>query len=136
MSGNTFVYNNARHLLGTAGLNWPAQTATAALVNGAYSPSPSDVYLSAVPHGAVMVTAIMTGLTVRANGACYGVIPQFNALTSGSSVVGLLIYNDTGDPTTSALIYYSDDGVGFPFQPIGFNYAVGYDQANGGFFQA
>lgn len=136
MAGNTYVYNNARYLLGTAGINWPAAPVKAALVSGAYAPSPSDVYLSAVPAGALMITAIMTGLAVRANGACYGVIPQFNAFSSASTVVGLLIYNDTGDPTTSALIYYSDGGVGFPFQPLGFNYAVGYDQGAGGFFQA
>lgn len=135
---STFVYNNARYLLGTAGLNWPSLgTVKAALVNASYSPLPTDVYLTSVPGGAVVGTAAtMTGLAVRTSGVCYGTIPQFNALASPTQVVGVVIYQDTGNPASSPLIYYSSDGLGFPFLPQGFNYAVGYDLSNGGFFQA
>jgi hypothetical protein len=134
MSGNTFVYNNARHLFATAGINWPTANARASLVSGGYAPQPSDKFYSAIPSGAIMKDALMTGLG-EVNGNCYGVIPQFNAWSSATLCVGLVIYLDTGDPTTSPLVYYSDDGMGFPFQPLGFNYAVGYDQTAQGFFQ-
>jgi hypothetical protein len=135
VSGNTYVYNNARSLFATAGINWPSAPIRASLVNAAYAPLPTDVYYSAIPSGAIMRDAAMSGLGQK-NGICYGTIPEFDAFASASTVVGLVIYIDTGDPTTSPLVYYSDDGFGFPFQPLGFNYAVGYDLSAGGYFQA
>lgn len=135
MSGNTYVYNNARHLFATGAIDWPSANARASLCNGAYAPQPGDKFYSDVPGGAIMKDALMTGLGEN-SGVCYGTIPQFDAWTSAAMCVGVLIYLDTGDPTTSPLVYYSDDGMGFPFQPLGFNYAVGFDQAARGFFQA
>lgn len=134
MAGNTFVYNNARHLFATGQINWPAASARAALLSAGYSPSPDDKFLSAISTGAVMKDAAMTSLG-ETNGLCFGSVPEFMAFISATTVVGLVIYLDTGDPTTSPLVYYSDDGVGFPFQPLGFNYAVGFDQSTGGYFQ-
>jgi hypothetical protein len=131
----TFVYNNARSLFATGALNWPACAAHAVLVTSAYTPLVTDQYFSAVPSSAVIEDVAMTGLG-QSKGYCYGAIPQFNALISSSIVVGLLIYVSTGNPATSPLVYYSSDGVGFPFQPQGFNYAVGYDSSSGGYFQA
>ena len=134
MSGNTYVYNNARHLFATAQINWPSANARASLVNGAYAPQPGDKFYSNIPPGAIMKDALMAGLGEN-NGICYGTIPQFLAFASPSQVVGVVIYLDTGDPTSSPLIYYSDDGLGFPFQPLSFNYAVAFDQSAGGWFQ-
>lgn len=134
MAGNTYMYNNARHLFATGAINWPSANARASLLNGAYAPSRADKFYSAIPSGAVMKDAQMTGLGEN-NGVCYGAIPEFDAFTSASIVVALVIYLDTGDPDSSPLLYYSDDGLGFPFQPLGFNYAAGFDQAAGGYFQ-
>lgn len=132
---STFVYDNARSLAATAALNWPAITAKAALMSGAYTPNRhTDVHLSDVPGGAVIISATMTGLS-QTSGNCTGSIPEFMAFLNASPVVGLLIYKDTGDPTTSPLIYYSDEGVGFPFTALGFNYSIGADLSAGGFFE-
>jgi hypothetical protein len=132
---NTFLYNNARSMLATGQINWPSCAAHAVLVNAAYAPSLADKFLSDVPSGAIMQDVAMTGLA-QSNGVCYGVIPQFDAFLSPSVVVALLIYISNGPASTSPLVYYSADGIGFPFQPLGFNYAVGFDQSAGGFFQA
>lgn len=133
---STFVYDNARSLAATAQLNWPAAgTVKAALLSEAYTPNAHlDVNLSDVPGGAVIISTTMSGLA-QANGICTGTIPEFMAFINAATVVGLLIYIDSGNPATSPLIYYSDEGVGFPFQPLGFNYAVGADLTAGGFFQ-
>lgn len=131
---NTFLYNNARHLFATAQLDWATSAAHAVLVNAAYAPQPGDQFLSAIPSGAIMQDVAMTSLT-EANGLCAGTIPQFDAFTSASTVVALVIYISTGTPSSSPLIYYSADGFGFPFQPLGFNYFVGFDQSASGFFQ-
>ncbi len=132
---NTFLYNNARSMFATGQINWPTAAVHAVLVNAAYAPQPSHQFFSEVPVGAVMKDVAMTGLA-QTNGICYGVIPQFNAFASAATVVALLLYINGGTPATSPLIYYSSDGVGFPFKPLGFNYAVGFDQAAGGYFQA
>lgn len=131
---NTFLYNNARHLFASAQLSWAEATAHAALINAAYAPQPGDKFLSDIPAGAIMKDVLMTSLT-EINGICAGSIPQFNAFAAAAQVVALVIYISTGDPTTSTLIYYSADGFGFPFQPLGFNYFIGFDQSAGGFFQ-
>ncbi len=131
---NTFLYNNARSLFATGQINWPGADVHAVLVNAAYAPQPSDQFFSEVPSGAIMQDVAMTGLGQK-NGICYGVIPQFDAFASGATVVALLLYIAIGPASTSPLIYYSADGFGFPFQPLGFNYAVGFDQSAGGYFQ-
>jgi hypothetical protein len=130
----TFKYNYAASLFATAGLDWLTCVPHAILLNAAYAPQPSHQFLSDIPVGAVMQDVAMTSVG-QLNGICYGLIPQFNAFISATPVVALAIYSHTGDPTTSVLIYYSADGFGFPFLPQGFNYAVGFDQTAGGFFQ-
>lgn len=130
----TFLYNSARAKFSTAQIDWPIETVKCVLLNGAYAPSVQDNFLSDVPNGAIMATRTMTGLG-QTNGICFGVIPEFDAFLSPSQCIAMLLYIDSGDPTTSQLVYYSADGFGFPFIPQGFNYAVSFDQTAGGYFQ-
>lgn len=131
---NTFLYNNARSLFATGALDWSTAEIHAVLVNAAYAPSLSDVNLSDVPSGAQMIDVTMTD-TDQVNGFCFGTIPEFDAFLSASAVVALLIYSKGSDSSHSPLIYYSADGMGFPFTPQGFNYSVAFDQTARGFFQ-
>ena len=133
----TFKYNLAANLFATAQIDWATvgTTAHCALLNDQYSPSMNDQYLSEIPAGAIVADQAFTSTGVTANGVCYGAIPTFNALISSAPVAGMLIYISTGVSTTSPLIYYSSNGIGFPFTPQGFNYAVAYDALSGGFFQ-
>ena len=130
----TFVYNSAAHSFRVGGIDWLTASVRVSLVSGSYSPNPNDQYYSAVPSAAVLANAACSAPGVRANGVCYCTIPSFNAFVSAATVVGLLLYIDTGNPATSPLIYYSSDGIGFPFVGQGFNYSIGYDQGPGGFF--
>lgn len=133
-----FVYGKARALLAAAGLNWSTAAVNAMLVSAAYAPSPnSDQYVSSIPAGAIIIRDIaLSGLGVGASGACYGTIAQLSALSSPSTCVALVLYVKGASDAVSPLIYYSSTGSGFPFKPSGFNYVIGYDQSNGGFFQA
>jgi len=131
----TQVYNKARYLFATGALDWATAPVHAILVNGSYAPAPGDTFLSDVPAGAIMQDVPVLSPGVLSNGVCFCTIPQFNAFTSPSAVTAVMLYVYTGNPATSTLVYYSDDGLGFPFQPEGFNYAVGYDQSAGGYFQ-
>lgn len=130
----TFMYNSARQKFANKQLDWDdGSTVKAAFVGGAYSPLRTHSFVSDLTS----VVARSGALTNKVNtsGICKGDIPEFTALLSGTQVVGLVIYIDTGDDATSQLLYYSSDGPGFPFTPAGLNYFVGYDQANGGFFE-
>lgn len=131
---STFLYNSARSSFATGGLNWPAAAVHAVLLNSAYAPQPSHQTLADIPAGARVIDATLTGLG-QVSGVCYGVIPQFNAFLNAATVVALCLYIKGATDVLSPLIYYSADGRGFPFTPAGFNYAVGFDQASGGFFQ-
>jgi hypothetical protein len=134
----TFVYDNAWYMFATKALNWATSGAAmhCVLVDNTYAPNPhTDQFFSAVPTGAVLVDQAFTSTAVRSNGVCYGVIPLITLL-SADPVVGMLIYLDVGGiAANSPLIYYSNQGNGFPFTPQGFSYSVGYDLLAGGWFQ-
>jgi hypothetical protein len=137
VSGITFKYKNAGLLFATAAINWATAGATVRciLVGAGYSPQSSDQFLSAIPAGAIVADVALTSTAVRANGTCYGAIPPFNSLLSPQQIVGMVLYISTGNPATSPLIYFSNQGAGFPFTAQGFNYFVTYDQLAGGWFQ-
>lgn len=132
----TFKYGNALQQFGTGQFNWPAMTVKALLLSAAYVPRPNtDIYVSDIPASAIIVrSASMISLSM-VFGLAKGIIPTFNAFLSVVPVAAVALYADTGVDSTSQLLYYSSDGVGFPFTPQGFNYAVAQDLAQGGWFQ-
>lgn len=130
----TFMYNSARGKFANKQLDWDdASVIKAALVGAAYSPLRTHNFVSDLTS----IVARSGEMTTKVNtsGICKGDIPEFSALLSATEIVGLVIYIDTGSDATSQLLYYSSDGPGFPFTAAGLNYFVGYDQANGGFFE-
>ena len=130
-----FLYNNARHLFATAGLNWTTSTIHAALLNSLYTPSLTDVHVADIPSGAFIVRDIALMGLGELHGVCFGEIPQFNSFASAYPVRAVLLYKNVANDAVSPLIYYSSTGPGFPFLAQGFNYYVGFDSANGGWFQ-
>lgn len=137
MSSTDFVYGKARKALNTAQINWSSAAINAMLVSSTYAPQPNtDQYVSDVPAGAVIVRDIvLTSLGVSNAGVCFGTLPPFNAFSSPLTVTGIILYVKGADDAHSPLVYYSSTGPGFPFHPQGFNYTIGFDQANGGYFQ-
>lgn len=138
IASTDFVYGKARALLAAAGLNWTASAINAMLVSASYAPSPNaDQYVSDIPADAIIARdKALTALGVSAAGVCFGTISPYLSFASPQTVVALVLYVKGVSDSVSKLIYYSSTGSGFPFQPFGFNYVIGYDQANGGFFQA
>lgn len=131
MSGTSdFVYNYARTLFASAQLNWAATDIRAMFVTAAYAQQLSDRFVSDIPVGAIALRdVVLTGLGVTDGGVCYGTIPEVDSVVA----VAMILYANTGDDGTSALIYYTSSGAGFPMQ--GYDYSVSYDQSNGGYFQ-
>jgi hypothetical protein len=137
MSGapTDFLYNNARHLFATAQLNWPAAAINAMLVSNLYSPQLSHKNVSDIGSGAIIVRDLVCTGIGETNGVCFCTIPQLQSVVSPYLAVAVVLYVKGSDDAHSPLIYYSSTGPGFPFALQGFSYFVGFDQANGGFFQ-
>lgn len=133
---STFKYDHGMLLVGTAQINLKTAVIKAALVSAAYSASKSsDQNLSDIPGSAILIkSARLTGTDIVA-GVFKGTIPELNALLLTAVTAGLVLYQEGGSDATSPLLYYSNDGIGFPFTASGINYFIGYDQANGGWFQ-
>ncbi len=137
MASTDFVYGTARAALNSGLINLTTAVVDAMLVSSAYSPQPNvDQYVSSNPSSAIIVRDVtLTGTGLSASGAFFGTIPQFSSLISAMTCVALILYIKTGSDSSSQLLYYTSGGVGFPFQPLGYNYSVSYDQNSGGFFQ-
>lgn len=133
---STFKYDTAAVAFGTKQIDWLNDNIGAMLVGAGYSPSKAhDQYVSDIPAPAIIArSAQMTSMAIN-NGVFSGIVPEFDALLSSTEAVALILYLNTGTDSTSQLIYYSSDGLGFPFTPSGINYFVTFDQANGGWFQ-
>lgn len=138
MSGNKdFKYGAGSVAIGTGLINLLTANVQAMLVSALYAPQPNtDAHVSDIPIGAIIARdKALTGLRLNSSGVFSGTIPTFNSLVSSSQVVGVVLYVNSGLDSTSQLLYYSSTGPGFPFLPQGFQYVVGFDQSNGGFFQ-
>ena len=132
---DTFLYNNIRTLFATGGFNWATSPVNAMLVNSLYVPSLSDQYVSAIPPAAIIARdQVLTGVG-QTNGVCYGNIPQWDTLIANSIAVAVVLYSKLSTDPISPLIYYGSNGPGFPLTLQGFNYFVGYDSTQGGWFQ-
>lgn len=133
-----FVYNNARYLFATAQINWAITPVNAMLVSALYVPSLAHSYVTDVTAqaGSIVIRDIaLTNLGVTSAGVCYGTVPELGSFLSATQVAGLILYQKLGSDAASQLLYYTSSGYGFPFLPVGFNYDIGFDQANGGYFQ-
>lgn len=132
----TFLYGNASQSFATAGLNWPALTVWGMLVDKTYVPNANkDQHVSDIPAASIISRQGPLTSLVSVNGLCSGNLPAFNSLLDSRFAAAVVLYVNTGTDSTSTLIYYSSDGVGFPFALQGFNYVVSADLAAGGWFQ-
>lgn len=136
MANTDFVYSKARVAIGQ-GLNLSTAVVNAMLVSNTYSPNPTnDAHVSDIPAGAIVIRDLpLTGTGISVQGAFFGNLALLNSFVSPLTVVGIVLYVQSGVDSTSQLLYYSSTGPGFPFQPLGFSYAIAYDQAAGGYFQ-
>lgn len=130
------VYAAARDDFADARISWPAAVVKCALIGPGYQPLLTHKFMTDISPASVLArSAALTNLA-HENGVCSGLIPTFESLLLTDQVLGMLLYLDSGVDATSRLVYYSSKGVGFPFFAQGFDYFIGYDLANGGWFQA
>jgi hypothetical protein len=126
------VYPLYKQVLLQAGINLATSTVKAALVDtGVYAYSGTHQYYSSISSAVVANSAALTGKTFT-NGLFGSADPTFSAVT-GPTAEALVLWVDTGTPSTSPLIVFRDTAVtGLPVTPNGGDLTVA---AGAGWFQ-
>lgn len=118
------LYNPFRALLLTGGINLSTGNYKVAGVSSAYTYSASHQFLSSLT-GIVATSGNLASLSVS-SGKWDAADPTFTAAT-GSPIVALVVYKDTGTAGTSPLVCYIDtDSNGNPLNtfPTGIDLAI------------
>lgn len=122
------LYDKARELFLTAGLNWSSSDIKAVLVDTAgYTVNIStDQYLADIGGTyRIATSANFTGKTTT-GGAADADNVTFTSV-SGASIEAIVIYKDTGVAATSPLIAYIDTATGLPITPNGGDIILSFD---------
>ena len=110
----------------TANNDLDGQTVKVALVTAGYTYSSSDQYYSSVT-ASVVGTPQTLGSKTFTNGVFDAADVLYTAVT-GSQVVSLVIYIDTGNAATSPLVAFIDTGVtNLPVTPNGGDIAIAWN---------
>lgn len=129
------LYDNARNEFLKGNLDWTGITAKAVLVDTAnYAVNAAThKFLSDIPAAARVATATLTGKTAVA-GVADANDTTFAGVT-GASVEAVVIYEDTGDATTSRLIAYIDTSSGLPITPNGSDIIIQWNNGTNKIFR-
>jgi hypothetical protein len=116
----SLLYNEGNESIIDRNIDLLADTIKAMLVSAVYTPNKDDQFIDA-GGASDAVDARLTGTTDQTLGSKVigkdttsdfvyfdAANPTFSAVTTGQTAVGLVVYKDTGTPTTSKLIAYLD----------------------------
>lgn len=119
------VYPKAKVKFSKAQLDLRSATLKAALIETNYVYSDSHAFLSDIPSAyQVAIGPALTGCGVGDTDASFHsdntIVPAVVASSAGEHVKAIVLFHDTGTPSTSDLVAYIDTGVtGLPFIPRG-----------------
>ena len=123
---NTSYPLGMQKLLG-ASIDFLDDTIKAALLPSTYTFSAAHEFVAALG------TRIGTDQTLTGKSVTGGVLdaddPDFGALAPGNTVKALVIYKDTGNASTSPVLFYYDVVAGFPFATNGGALTVPWDSS-------
>lgn len=131
------LYPYARELFATAQLDWTAGVMRGLLLPASYVPDFTDQFLSDIFVGVrIAISDEIQGRTAT-NGLCTGTAAKFPLLFDNRAVSQAVIFKDTGVENTSILIAYlgAEGLINEPFVPVGFDYFIYPNVAEGGFFR-
>lgn len=133
------VYPYFKQICLSPGVDLVANTVKAILVstttggaNSNYVFSAADRFLSAVPSGAILGSAVAFSTKSALNGAFLAASIVFAAVPAGTGInaaqtgQAIIYYIDTGNAATSVLIGYKDTGTGLPVTPDGADITVAF----------
>lgn len=117
----------ASFLGNTPSINLLSDTIRAALVTASYTPNPAtDQYWSAANANVVGTPQQITSPSV-AGGVFNGAGVTFASVAAGPAATQIVIFKDTGTPSTSPLVAVLTSGSGLPVTPNGGNITIAWD---------
>ena len=130
------LYDKGREGFLDGSIDWDTDTIKVALVTAGYTPNLSthQFYSDITPGSNVVGTPATLGSKTVAAGVADAADVTFSAVT-GSAVTQLVIYKDTGTPTTSRLIALIDTGTGLPVTPNGGDIIIAWDSGSNRIFK-
>lgn len=122
------LYDLGRESFLKGEISWNTNNIKAVLVDtGLYTPNLlTDQFLSSIPAGARVATSANLANKTTAAGVADADDVTFTAVT-GASIEAVVLYQDTGNATTSRLIGYIDTATGLPVTPSGGDITVVWD---------
>lgn len=130
------LYDDLRERLLTAQFNWMTAPVWVAFVSDGYVADPAHINLTDIPTGALLARTGPLTSKDATGGYARGIPPEMKLFRNGTPVAGIVLFENTGIDATSKLICYTNDGPALPFLGVGFDYAVAFNAALGGFFRA
>jgi hypothetical protein len=133
------LYSTARQAFLSGAINWSSDTIKVSAVNTSTGGSDytvnlaTDQYFNIIPSAAVIATSsALTTPTVTA-GVARADNVNFGSVT-GNRIDALVIWKDTGNPSTSPLIGIIDTGTGLPLTPNSGAIEISWDSGANGIF--
>lgn len=114
------LFDKGREGFLTGAINWTSDNIKAVLVDtGSYTVDLANHdYLDDIPSGARIATSSNLSSKTATAGVADAANITFTAV-SGASIEALVLYKDTGTPSSSRLIAYIDTATGLPVTPNG-----------------
>jgi len=129
------LYDAARQLAATTGLDWTGGTVVAYLIDtGAYTYSAAHDFLDDVAVASRIAGPITLTTRVATAGACDADNVTFPAVT-GVSIEAVLLVKSTGVEATSGLIAYIDTATGLAITPNSGDIIVTWDNGTNKIFR-
>ncbi len=122
------LYTKGRQAFLDGGVSWSSDTIKVSLVSSGYTPNLSThQYVSDVTGaGGTLVATQTLGSKTSTGGTANAANVTFPSVT-GAVCNYLLLYKDTGSPSTSPLIALIDSAVNLPVTPVGSNINISWD---------
>lgn len=124
------LYAKGKEKILSGSINFPSDTIKASLLSSAYTPNLStDEFWSTISANLLNTSQTLGSKSVTA-GVFDAADVTFTAVTSGSTVKAVVIWKDTGTPSTSPLLVYIDTITGFPLATNGGDITVTWDNGS------
>lgn len=131
------LYDAGRAAFLGADIDWLADNIKVSLVRG-YTPNVSthdfldDV---AAAGGTLVATSANLGTKTSTAGVADAADVTYTTVSAGASCAHLVIYKDTGTPSTSALVGLIDTATGLPITPNGGDITIQWDNGSNKIFK-
>lgn len=124
------LYAKGKEKILSAAINLPSDTIKASLLSSAYTANLStDEFWSTISANLLNTSQTLASKSVTA-GVFDAADVTFTAVTNGSTVKAVVIWKDTGTPSTSPLLVYIDTITGFPLATNGGDITITWDNGS------